>query len=271
MSNPQSQAQRLIDVIDQRIKRLTNSLARVETTWGVVTARDTSARTVDVQLYGSATASEGFRITGGGIPAVDDVVKVAMDKATGDRWVVEPILAAATPGSGGALGTVELRNDASVVVAGMSALSAGNGLTAASGGGNLGTLVVNPDELDVENFATAETDTNKALKPDGAGGLIFGTVASESSAAPGPPGIPGDAGEDSYIPGPPGNTGPAGPDGPPGPAGPDGPPGLFGEDGDDSYIPGPPGPTGLTGPTGPAGDASALSTSAFLYIAHQVR
>lgn len=87
-------AARIIDIIDHRIGRNTRNFAMVETTWGVVAARDTINRTVDVFLYGSATASEDFRIIGGAVPAVATVVKVAIDKKSDDRWVMEPILCA---------------------------------------------------------------------------------------------------------------------------------------------------------------------------------
>lgn len=90
MNFTQNQASRLIDVIDRRIRLLTQSMSRVETTWGTVAAADDIRRTVDVYLYGSATASESFRILAGDMPTVGENVKVAMDKGRGDRWVMEP-------------------------------------------------------------------------------------------------------------------------------------------------------------------------------------
>lgn len=90
MNLTQNQASRLIDVIDTRIRKLTRSMSMVETTWGTVAAADDIRRTVDVYLYGSATASESFRVLAGDMPEVGENVKVAMDKGRGDRWVMEP-------------------------------------------------------------------------------------------------------------------------------------------------------------------------------------
>lgn len=84
-------ATRIIDVIDQRIRKATQSESRVETTWGTVAAVDASARYADVYLYGNEApyASEYFRLPDGLDVTVGDSVKVAIDVERGDRWVEE--------------------------------------------------------------------------------------------------------------------------------------------------------------------------------------
>jgi hypothetical protein len=148
-------AQRLLAVIDARVRRLTRGLARVETTWGEVAVADTGARTVDVYLYGSAYASEDFRIIGGAVPIVGTNVKVAIDKERGDRWVIEPIIAA---GSSGGSGTSLDHDDLINVTSGQHHAQA--------------HVITGADHT------TSETDTSKVLKPNGSGGTAWGTVGS---------------------------------------------------------------------------------------------
>lgn len=92
-STSRMDANRIVDVIVQLIKKHTRSMAMVETTWGEVAS--IGAGEVSVKIYGSDTGSDGFRVIGGGYPDVGDFVKVAIDRGTGDRWVMEPIKAAA--------------------------------------------------------------------------------------------------------------------------------------------------------------------------------
>lgn len=85
-------ATRIIDVIDSRVRALTKSVSRVETTWGTVDSVSSDNRTVSVMLYGetdSAYASQDFRTVNGVVPVVGDSVKVAIDTERGDRWVEE--------------------------------------------------------------------------------------------------------------------------------------------------------------------------------------
>jgi len=147
-SKTQSLAQRLIDVIDKRIDRNTRNLAQVETTWGQVAARDTSSGTVDVYLYGSAYASEGFRIVGGAVPAVDSYVRVAIDKKRNERWVMEPILAAGSSGGGGSTADIIVKEDGSTVLAAASAVNFGHGLDVAAVGSQA-NITVDESELSV--------------------------------------------------------------------------------------------------------------------------
>lgn len=84
-------ASRIIDVIDQRIRRLTQSESRVETTWGTVAALDATGRYADLYLYGQSSpyASAYFRLPNGLSVNVGDSVKAAIDKERDDRWVEE--------------------------------------------------------------------------------------------------------------------------------------------------------------------------------------
>ena len=57
-------ARRIIEVVDSRVRALTNSLSRVETTWAVVADVPADHRTVSAYLYGEsdvAYMSEDFR------------------------------------------------------------------------------------------------------------------------------------------------------------------------------------------------------------------
>jgi hypothetical protein len=141
-------AARFIKIIDERVRKLTRSMGMVETTWGEVAAVDLGAKTVDVYLYGSATASEDFRVRGGAVPTVGSVVKVAIDKGRGDRWVEEPVLAVAST-TGDTLDHADLTN--------VTANQHHNQAHAVTG-------------LD---HTTSETDTSKRLAPDGAGGVSW--------------------------------------------------------------------------------------------------
>ena len=60
-------ASRIIDVIDQRVRRWTSSMARVETTWGAVAAVASDGRTADLYLYdqSGADTSDNFRLPNG--------------------------------------------------------------------------------------------------------------------------------------------------------------------------------------------------------------
>lgn len=85
-------AGRIIEIIDRRVRELTRSMSRVETTWGDIYSVANDGRTVNVFLYGesdSSYVSEDFRTINGIIPQVGDSIKVAMDKSRGDRWVEE--------------------------------------------------------------------------------------------------------------------------------------------------------------------------------------
>jgi hypothetical protein len=93
-------ATRIIDVIDSRVRKLTFSEAAVETTWGTVAGVASDGSTVSAYLYGEtdgAYVSADFRTVNGVIPAVGDSIKVAMDKARGDRWVEEVFITTAYP------------------------------------------------------------------------------------------------------------------------------------------------------------------------------
>ena len=84
-------ASRIIDVIDQRVRRWTSSMARVETTWGAVAAVASDGRTADLYLYdqSGADTSDNFRLPNGLSVNVGDSVKAAIDKDRGDRWIEE--------------------------------------------------------------------------------------------------------------------------------------------------------------------------------------
>lgn len=84
-------ASRIIDVIDQRIRKLTASESRVETTWGKVATVSADGRYADLYLYGESApyASEYFRLPNGLSVNVNDSVKAAIDRERGDRWVEE--------------------------------------------------------------------------------------------------------------------------------------------------------------------------------------
>jgi hypothetical protein len=84
-------ASRIIDVIDQRIRKATASESRVETTWGKVAAVSADGRYADLYLYGESApyASEYFRLPNGLSVNVNDSVKAAIDRDRGDRWVEE--------------------------------------------------------------------------------------------------------------------------------------------------------------------------------------
>jgi microcystin-dependent protein len=84
-------ATRIIDIIDQRIRKATASESRVETTWGTVAAVSTDGRYADLYLYGESApyASEYFRVPNALTVEVGDSVKAAIDRERGDRWVAE--------------------------------------------------------------------------------------------------------------------------------------------------------------------------------------
>jgi hypothetical protein len=84
-------ATRIIDIIDQRIRKATASESRVETTWGTVAAVSPYGRYVDLYLYGQSApyTSDYFRLPNGLAVDVGDSVKAAIDRERGDRWVEE--------------------------------------------------------------------------------------------------------------------------------------------------------------------------------------
>jgi microcystin-dependent protein len=93
-----SDASRIVDVIDQRVKALLFSEAYVETTWGEVASLSDDGQTASLYLYGetsSSYTSDGFRVPAALYLTVGDTVKCAMDKARGDRWVIDPYIKSA--------------------------------------------------------------------------------------------------------------------------------------------------------------------------------
>jgi microcystin-dependent protein len=87
-----SDASRIIDVIDGRIKKLSRSSSMVETTWGEIASIAADGKTAGAYLYGEtdgAYISGGFRVPETMYVTLGDKVRVAMDYATGDRWIEE--------------------------------------------------------------------------------------------------------------------------------------------------------------------------------------
>lgn len=134
-------------------------MAMVETTWGVVAARDVGAKTVDVFLYGSAYASEGFRIIAGTPPLVAASVRVAIDKARGDRWVIEPLVGidgSTTIGSG-----TTAKEDGSTVVATATGFDFRHGLDVTASGTNA-IVAIDESELTIPEASLSTADTTTA-------------------------------------------------------------------------------------------------------------
>lgn len=87
-----SDATRIISALDARADRKNKDGALVSTTWGTVGAVDAANKFASAYLYGEtdgAYMSEGFRIPETMYLSVGDKVKVAMNYATGDRWIAE--------------------------------------------------------------------------------------------------------------------------------------------------------------------------------------
>lgn len=87
-----SDATRIINALDARADRKNKDGALVSTTWGTVGAVDAANKFASAYLYGEtdgAYLSEGFRIPETMYLSVGDKVKVAMNYATGDRWISE--------------------------------------------------------------------------------------------------------------------------------------------------------------------------------------
>jgi hypothetical protein len=82
-------ATRILQAIEDRIRRRLKNGALMMTTWGRVASTDAGG--ANVYLYDELTletvASEGFRIPNGRTVAVNDMVKVWIDKSNGERWI----------------------------------------------------------------------------------------------------------------------------------------------------------------------------------------
>jgi len=78
-------AQRLLSIIDERIQQ--HLAAGLSFHHGVVASVSTSPQTCTVYLYGSTDTSVGFYWSSECYPQVGDTVRVAINRATGDRWV----------------------------------------------------------------------------------------------------------------------------------------------------------------------------------------
>ena len=91
-------ASRIIDIIDGRIEAKTFSEAMVETTWAEVASVSADHRSIEAFMYGeteSDYASPGFRLPVGLMVIAGNMVRVAIDKDRGDRWVEEVVAASA--------------------------------------------------------------------------------------------------------------------------------------------------------------------------------
>ena len=85
-------ATRVISAIETRIERKLKSGALIQYTWGQVSSVANDGQTAGVFFYGEtdlANESGAVRLPGATFVTVGDAVKVAIDYATGDRWVVE--------------------------------------------------------------------------------------------------------------------------------------------------------------------------------------
>lgn len=172
-------ANRIVDVIKRVIDKNTRDMAMVETTWGTVASVDIGAGEVSVFIYGSTdVASDGFRIIGGGFPEEGDVVKVAIHRKTGDRWIMEPIHAAATDsvvtdhGSLTGLSDDDHPQYTTAIEAGTiadAALATHTGDTSDAHDASAVSI------LDSGNYFTS-TDVEAALQEIGAGGIVGGGV-----------------------------------------------------------------------------------------------
>lgn len=87
-----SEATRIIAALEARAERKAKDGAQVSTTWGTVGAVDAANKFASAYLYGEtngAYMSEGFRIPEAMYLTVGDKVKLAINYATGERWVAE--------------------------------------------------------------------------------------------------------------------------------------------------------------------------------------
>lgn len=85
-------ASRVIAAIQTRAERKLKSGAMVQTTWATVASVDADQKTAGAYLYGEtdgAYISGGFRIPETTYLTVGQKVKVAMNYATGERWIEE--------------------------------------------------------------------------------------------------------------------------------------------------------------------------------------
>lgn len=87
-----SHATRIINALDERSAKRTKSGASVAYTWGTVGAIDAGNKIASAYLYGEtngAYMSTGFRIPETMYLTIGDVVRVALNYQTGDRWIEE--------------------------------------------------------------------------------------------------------------------------------------------------------------------------------------
>ena len=82
-------ATRILQAIEERIRRRLKNGSLMSTTWGRVASVDADGANVYLydELTAETVASEGFRIPNGYTVAADDMVKVWMDKSNGERWL----------------------------------------------------------------------------------------------------------------------------------------------------------------------------------------
>lgn len=87
-----AQASRVIQALETRATRKLRDGAQIATTWGTVAEISADQKTAGAYLYGENTSeyvSGGFRVPEATYLTVGDVVKVAMNYATGERWIDE--------------------------------------------------------------------------------------------------------------------------------------------------------------------------------------
>lgn len=87
-----AQASRVIQALETRATRKLRDGAQIATTWGTVAEISADQKTAGAYLYGENTSeyvSGGFRVPETTYLTVGDVVKVAMNYATGERWIDE--------------------------------------------------------------------------------------------------------------------------------------------------------------------------------------
>lgn len=87
-----SSATRIIAALEQRAERKLKNGAQTQMTWGTVGAIDAASKTASAYIYGEtdgAYMSEGFRVPEDMYLTIGQKVRVAMNYATGDRWVEE--------------------------------------------------------------------------------------------------------------------------------------------------------------------------------------
>lgn len=88
----ESHASRIISALDDRAARKNKDGAQVQTTWGTIGAVDAGNKFASAYLYGEtngAYMSTGFRIPEATYLTVGEVVKVAINYSTGERWITE--------------------------------------------------------------------------------------------------------------------------------------------------------------------------------------